>query len=118
MNELSDKLIAGARTRARGGGTSSSSSRPSAAQRPNPPRRPDRARSHTPGTRLSEPKTAEAPSEPSGDSSADPNEQALLRATQLAVSGIGREEIEATLTDEYGVADAAAIVDEILGESR
>jgi len=42
-------------------------------------------------------------------------ERALIRATQMAVSGSGREEIESALRTELGVAEPAPIVDEILG---
>jgi hypothetical protein len=42
-------------------------------------------------------------------------ENVVLRATQLAVAGTERGEIEATLTQEFGIEDASAIVDEIVG---
>jgi hypothetical protein len=41
--------------------------------------------------------------------------EARLRATQMAVAGSGRVEIEATLRGELGIADPTPIVDEILG---
>lgn len=41
-------------------------------------------------------------------------ERALIRATQMAVGGAGRDRIEAALRDELGIADAASIVDEVL----
>lgn len=42
-------------------------------------------------------------------------EEALLRATQMAVGGSSREEIERTLSDEFGLEDASPVVDDILG---
>ena len=44
-----------------------------------------------------------------------PPEEAILRATQMAVAGSSRSEIEATLRDEFGLADAGAVVNDILG---
>lgn len=43
------------------------------------------------------------------------SEQAVLRATQMAVTGTGREEIERTLRSEFDVADPGPFVDELLG---
>ena len=43
------------------------------------------------------------------------DEEALLRATQMAIRGQGRAEIEASLRDELGITRAAEIVDQILG---
>ena len=40
---------------------------------------------------------------------------AVLRAAQLAVAGVAREEIARTLVAEYGSEDVEGIVDEILG---
>ena len=45
-------------------------------------------------------------------------EEALLRATRMAVSGSARSEIEATLREEYDVPDAGRIVEQILGPER
>lgn len=42
-------------------------------------------------------------------------EHVVLRATQLAVAGTDRGEIEETLVKEFGIDDAGAIVDEIVG---
>lgn len=42
-------------------------------------------------------------------------EAALLRATQLAVAGRNRDEIEATISSEFDLGDPAAVVDQILG---
>lgn len=50
-----------------------------------------------------------------GGNSSEPPEEAVLRATQMAVAGSSRSEIEATLSDEFGLADAAPVVDDILG---
>ncbi|MET0127256.1 MAG: hypothetical protein ABW249_01605 [Solirubrobacterales bacterium] len=50
----------------------------------------------------------------SGDD-ADPTAEALLRATQMAVTGQGRDEIVAALRTDYPSVDAEAIADEILG---
>jgi hypothetical protein len=49
------------------------------------------------------------------DSDAQKREHAMLRATQLAVAGTSRGEIEDTLEREFGIADAGSVVDEILG---
>lgn len=54
-----------------------------------------------------------AASESGGD--ADPTAEALLRATQMAVTGQGRDEIVAALRADYPSVDAEAIADEILG---
>jgi RNA polymerase sigma factor (sigma-70 family) len=45
-------------------------------------------------------------------------EEALLRATQMAIRGSARDEIEAMLGDQLGVANPADIVDQILGPGR
>jgi cell division septum initiation protein DivIVA len=42
-------------------------------------------------------------------------EEVLLRATQLAVAGKDRAEIEAMLRDEFDIADPGTVVDSILG---
>lgn len=44
-------------------------------------------------------------------------EEALLRATQMAVAGRSRAEIETALGVEFGIADPAAVLDQILGRS-
>lgn len=44
-----------------------------------------------------------------------PPEEALLRATQMAVAGNSRPEIEETLRDEFGLDDPVPVVDDILG---
>jgi archaellum component FlaC len=50
-----------------------------------------------------------------GDSGTQNREHVVLRATQLAVAGTARGEIEATLVKEFGIDDAGSIVDEIVG---
>jgi hypothetical protein len=45
----------------------------------------------------------------------DVREEALLRATQMAVAGHERTEIERVLEAEFAVADVQAVLDEILG---
>lgn len=42
-------------------------------------------------------------------------EAALLRATQMAVAGSGREEIAAALRDKFGIADPGPVVERVLG---
>jgi hypothetical protein len=41
--------------------------------------------------------------------------EAVLRATQMAIRGEGRAEIEAVLTEEFGIANPADLADQILG---
>jgi hypothetical protein len=45
-------------------------------------------------------------------------EQAVLRATQMAVAGTERTKIEQMLRDEFGVADAPEVVDRMLRSDR
>jgi hypothetical protein len=45
-------------------------------------------------------------------------EQATLRATQMAVAGVERTEIEVMLRTEFGVEDPAAVIDRMLGPER
>lgn len=42
-------------------------------------------------------------------------EEVVLRATQMAVAGSSRSEIESTLRDEFGIDEPAPVVNEILG---
>jgi hypothetical protein len=42
-------------------------------------------------------------------------EQGILRATQLAVAGTDRTEIERMLRSEFGIEDAGAVVDQLYG---
>lgn len=51
----------------------------------------------------------------SGTGASGPPEEALLRATQMAVAGNSRQEIEETLRDEFGLDDPVPVVDDILG---
>jgi len=44
-------------------------------------------------------------------------EEALLRVTQMAVERRARDEIEATIKEEFGIAEPRALADEILGPS-
>lgn len=55
------------------------------------------------------------PEAASGKEAASVPEEALLRATQLAVSGSSRAEIEDALRSEFGLSDPTAVTDEILG---
>jgi hypothetical protein len=45
-------------------------------------------------------------------------EQAILRATQMAVAGIERTEIELMLRTEFGIRDPASVVDQMLRSER
>jgi hypothetical protein len=78
---------------------------------PQPEARPGPAPVAYPGRGMSVP----PPSAEKGQVADDHAEEALLRATQLAVSGSSRSEIESTLRSEFGLADPAEVVDEILG---
>jgi hypothetical protein len=51
-----------------------------------------------------------------GAEAAEPRVSMLIRATQLAVQGHDRREIEQTLEREFGAADAALVVDQVLGQ--
>lgn len=53
--------------------------------------------------------------EPAAAEDGGPSEEALLRATQMAIAGNSREEIEDALRDEYGIDDADAVVEGVLG---
>lgn len=48
----------------------------------------------------------------------DSHAEAVLRATQMAVAGHDREEIEAALKSEYDIADAGALVEQLLGDAE
>ena len=72
----------------------------------------------TPGTPLP-PRPGPVPVEqPSSASSERIPEQAVLRATQMAVAGTERTEIERMLRVEFGIDDPAAVVDEMLRSER
>jgi uncharacterized phage infection (PIP) family protein YhgE len=60
--------------------------------------------------------TAEAQQQTDADG--DVSEEAVLRATQLAVSGSSREEIESVLAAEFELEDAGAVADDILGRAE
>jgi hypothetical protein len=76
---------------------------------------PVRAAPH-PAVHPGEAKEAEAQGSDAGAAAAGAMQaQAILRATQLAVSGRDKAGIEATLRDEFDLADPAAVVDSILG---
>lgn len=49
------------------------------------------------------------------DSDTAVSEDALLRATQMAVAGSSRDEIETVLRTEFSVSDPTSVADEILG---
>ena len=53
---------------------------------------------------------------PAPGSSAGAGDRALLRATQMAVAGSDRTEIERVLRDELGIADPGPLVARVLGE--
>lgn len=52
----------------------------------------------------------------SGESTKSPPQEAFLRATQMAVAGQSRDEIEATLASEFGLDDPASVAEDILGQ--
>jgi cell division septum initiation protein DivIVA len=94
--------------RLRGLAAPESSSRPLAAAQGEAALRP-------PAPYPTESAAAAQPGEPEVVTEARGPEEPLLRATQMAVAGSSREEIERTLVDEFGVSDPGAIVDAVLG---
>jgi hypothetical protein len=56
--------------------------------------------------------------EPDGEPAAEPRISMLIRATQLAVQGHERAEIEQTLESEFGATGVPQVVDEVLGRRR
>ena len=56
---------------------------------------------------------AQAPAEPQNEE--ELAESAMLRATQMAVAGSSREDIEQALRNDYRVKDSESILNEILG---
>jgi hypothetical protein len=62
------------------------------------------------------PDGAETGTEPAGDDKIP--EQAILRATQMAVAGIERTEIELMLRTEFGIRDPGSVVDQMLRSER
>lgn len=67
------------------------------------------------GTRTQATKPDEQPPSPSAKRTTDSHEDALLRATQLAVSGSSRSEIESALRNEFELDDVDSVLDGILG---
>jgi hypothetical protein len=61
------------------------------------------------------PDAPQPPAEPRRARAGGPSDGARLLATQMAVSGSGREEIVERLRDDFGISDAPEIVDGILG---
>ncbi len=63
------------------------------------------------------PKPIAYPGREAGEPTSDqgPPEEAVLRATQMAVAGSSRTEIEAELRKEFELEDAGPVVDDILG---
>lgn len=81
---------------------------------------PDRA-PEEPAPPGEEPEAA-PPAEPAvspspGPSLADPPEEALIKATQLAVAGTERDQIAAVLREEFGLGDPGPVLDRIMGPS-
>jgi hypothetical protein len=58
------------------------------------------------------------PADEQGGAAPSPSDGARLLAAQMAVAGSSREEIESRLRDEFGIEDAAPILDGILGPSQ
>ncbi|HYH62647.1 MAG TPA: hypothetical protein VD766_12340, partial [Solirubrobacterales bacterium] len=55
------------------------------------------------------------PGTSASSSESAPPEEAVLRATQMAVAGSPRSDIEVALRDEFGLDDPGSVVDDILG---
>jgi vacuolar-type H+-ATPase subunit H len=53
--------------------------------------------------------------EPAANDGAGGTEEALLRATQMAVGGSKRAEIERVLKDEFGISDPSPVLSQVLG---
>ena len=71
----------------------------------------------------SSPPEAPPPAEPASADAETSNgdkipEQAILRATQMAVAGIERTQIELMLRTEFGIRDPASVVDQMLRSER
>ncbi len=97
-----DRVIEQARS---GGGESNSSSTPE------PPVAPLRAAPEPEDAAPAPALAADRPSQSEGDQTSE----ALLRATQMAVTGKERDEIVAALRADFPGVDADAVTDEILG---
>lgn len=92
--------------------------------------KPGWLRRHSPLGRSSGPETPQPvayPGSAAGESQNGPRctpegahvpDEALLRATQMAVAGSSREEIEEALRRDFDLADPAAVADEILGNAE
>src|SRR5204862_3030033 len=76
--------------------------------------RPPRGRPSQPRAMSPPPSPRPAAPRPARESGTA-REEALLRATQMAIRGRPRSEIEAMLGRELGIANPAEIVDQILG---
>jgi hypothetical protein len=68
-----------------------------------------------PGTRAPEAPESGEPEAGNAKPAEPVGEEPLLRATQMAVAGASRADIEEALRTEFGVSDPAAVADEILG---
>jgi vacuolar-type H+-ATPase subunit H len=58
------------------------------------------------------------PGHPPGGAGSPPSEGARLLATQMAVAGSSREEIEGRLQHEFGIRESGPMLDAILGPER
>jgi vacuolar-type H+-ATPase subunit H len=93
---------------------------PPAAPQPTPQAQPPQSSSPAPQQSAPQPPQDTAPAAPPPPSGAHsaatiPSDGARLLAAQMAVAGSSREEIETRLRDEFGIQDAAPILDGILG---
>ena len=75
-----------------------------------------------PTLRSSPPQAPPTPHPATAETDTSPSEkipeQAILRATQMAVAGIERTEIELMLRTEFGIRDPASVVDQMLRSER
>ena len=76
-----------------------------------------RAETGAPASEPGPPLAEGEPAEPHPGRASGGSEEPLLRATQMAVEGTERAEIERTLRREFGVDEPGAFVDRILGPS-
>jgi hypothetical protein len=92
-----------------------------AAAEPSPPPAPQAPQApppeQAPPAQQSTPPPA-PPADEQGGAAPSPSDGARLLAAQMAVAGSSREEIESRLRDEFGIEDAAPILDGILGPSQ
>jgi hypothetical protein len=82
-----------------------------ASEQPEPPGAPEPPRAPGP----SEGDEPPAPGNEGRFTRGTPSEEPLLRATQMAVAGSARDEIEQALRREFGLEEPRPIVDQILG---